>query len=227
MPRTPRRHLVRRSLPLAIAAMLLLSLLTVSPSASAKAVDAGSAADLALTQRLFADLLSAENSAASADLIAANATLLTPDGVYAGPAGLDDYLAAMRAPFADLRFTVDSLQAYGNDTYGRVTIAQWTLTGHVGLVSPAVNLRGMSVVTTASGKIAHLSLHYDRVELASQIEIARYTEMEFARQQPSGGNAQVASGVDSNAPPVAGVQEAPTTDQTSGDMVPISRGNPR
>jgi hypothetical protein len=226
MPRAAAHRLVRRfKLPF-IAAMLLMSLLAVPGGAGAQAVDAGGLDDVALTHRLFNEVLSGGTAAANAGLIADDVTLLTPDGAYAGPAGLDGYLSALRAPFGDLGFDVVNVQAYGNDTYGRVTVAEWTLTGHVGHVSPAVTIRGLSVVTTGNGQIAHITLHYDRVDLASQIEIARYTEMEFARQQPLAGDTQVAS--DGGAPaPVAGVQEAPTTDQTSEDMVPISRGNPR
>jgi hypothetical protein len=227
MPRAAAHQLVRRfKLPF-IAAMLLMSLLAVPVGVGAQAVDAGDSDDVVLTHRLFDEVLSGGSAAASVGLIADDVTLLTPDGAYAGPAGLDAYLSTLRAPFGDLGFKVVSVHAYGNETYGRVTVAEWTLTGHVGQVSPAVTLRGLSVVTTGNGRIAHVSLHYDRVDLASQIEIARYTEMEYARHQPIGGDIQVASDGDASVPPVAGVQEAPTTDQTSEDMVPISRGNPR
>jgi hypothetical protein len=236
-PAAPAHH-VRMFKTLFIAALLLLSLLSATGRATAQMLETGGsgatgpatgtdAATVALTYRLFNELLSAGNSTANADLIAADATLLTPEGAYAGPAGVDTYLAALRAPFADLRFAVTGMQTYGNETYGMVTTVQWTLTGHVGVVSPAVIIEGMSVITTGDGKIAHLAFHYDRAELASQIQVARYTEMEFARSGAPGQSVQVASGDDIYAPPVAGVQQAPVVAPTAEETVPVSRGTPR
>jgi predicted ester cyclase len=170
-------------------------------------------ANVALTYRLFDEVLAGGPSTASADLIAADATLLTPEGHFTGPDGFDTFLATLRAPFMDLRFTVGDV-----DVYGDTVAVRWTMTGRVGGASPAVELTGSSVLEIADGLIVRHGFQYDAIALASQIETAQYTEMELAR---SGAPGQ-------SAPPVAGVREEPVSAPTvvPGEVTPPN-GHPR
>lgn len=174
-------------------------------------------ADVALTYRLFTELLTGGHSTPSADLIAATATLTSPMGEFTGPAGFDAFLVAMQGPFRDLGFAISTVTPYGNETYGQLVIVKWTLTGHVGLASAPVVLDGTSVLTMGNGMVIRHGISYDAIALASQIEVAQYTELEFAR---SGAPGQ-------SAPPVAGVEQAPVAPTVvPGDVTPLN-GHPR
>lgn len=178
---------------------------------------AATSANIRLTYQLFNEVLSAGTAKSSA-LIAADAILISPDGEFAGPAGTDTFLASFRAPFSSLRFHIDRAEVYGHTVSVR-----WTMTARVGAYSAPVVLSGNSVLQIENDQIVRHSIQYDRAELASQVERARYDEMELARHNPA--DAEMAAGGPVYAPPVAGVQAEPTQQPLPTEPdVPV-RGN--
>jgi predicted ester cyclase len=139
--------------------------------------------------RLFTEVLSGGNEAASAELVADIALIHTPKGEFAGYEGLNLFLASLRVSFSATTFEVNDLIVIGD-----IAIARWTMTGtRDGSFAAPVVIEGLSVLGFENGKIVETWMRYDHLDLARQIQSTAYTDMEYTR----------------GAPPVAGVREAP------------------
>jgi predicted ester cyclase len=101
----------------------------------------------------------------------ANAVLHTPDGDYAGLAGMDEYRASLAASFSNLQFSLQNAAQAGN-----LVIASFTMTGintgaYAGLAAncAAISIPGVAMLRLTDGSVAEQWISYDTDLIASQI----------------------------------------------------------
>jgi ketosteroid isomerase-like protein len=152
----------------------------------------GAVGNQGATFRLFRTVFGGDADATAA-IVADTALIRTPEGSFAGVAGLNAFVGRMRAPFVTATFVVNDMAVNGD-----TVMARWTLRGSVSATAGApIVLEGISALQFSDGKIVAGLISYDRMALSQQIEAANYTNMENAR---------------GNALPVLGAQQAPDPD---------------
>ena len=126
----------------------------------------------ALVQHFFDEVMNAGNTAAIADFCVAGS-------MFAG--GLEGQIKAMKTPFPDLSFTVDSMLAESNKVAVRVTVRGTNTGPLVGLpafgrletpVPPtgkSVMHSGMYIFTVSDGKIVSYAAELDQIGLLRQL----------------------------------------------------------
>jgi len=183
MPLHTTLHRVSLIRAVLLAGMLLVSLLGSRADASTGGIplaesggSGGVSGNQGAVYRLFQEVFGGR-AAAGADLIADGALIHTPGGEFRGAAGLNDFVASLRAPFTEATFTVHDMVAEGNTVHVR-----WTMRAIITAGAPIV-VEGLSVLQFDRGTIAETWMSYDRMALAQQIQAASYTNMENARSE--------------------------------------------
>jgi predicted ester cyclase len=176
-PRPRRPLFLNRAM--VIVTLLLISLLVPvaqSVAASPPTLHAGGSgsgsSNEATVSRLFNDVFSGKNAAACAELVAESAVIRTPDGLYTGHVGMNNFVDGLRASFPDASFRVTDMM-----TDGDTVVASWVMTGtqdgafqSIAASGTPVTLNGITILRFELGMIVEEWVAYDRLHLVQQIE---------------------------------------------------------
>jgi steroid delta-isomerase-like uncharacterized protein len=158
---------------LVVAGLMLVSVLGFGglPAAAAPQELSGNEA---ITYLLFQEVLSGGDVELAGKLFSDSAVIHSPDGEYAGTEGVGQFLTALRTPFPDAVFTIESMEAEGD----MITVV-WTMSGtHMGAYRglPAtgadIRLRGLEVLRFDNYLIVEQWSHFNRGNVLNQIELA-------------------------------------------------------
>jgi predicted ester cyclase len=163
-----------------IVTMILISLLFPAPQGVAIAApgfetggSGSGSSNEATVIRLFSDVYSDKNAAACAELVAESAVISTPDGLYTGHVGMNNFVDGFRASFPDASFRVTEMM-----TDGDTVVASWAMTGtqdgafqSIAATGTPVTLHGITILRFEHGMVVEEWVAYDRLHLVQQIEV--------------------------------------------------------
>jgi len=126
-----------------------------------------------LARRVPEEIATAGNTAAVAEVYAADAVEHAPDGDYEGHAAITENMADILAAFPDFEATVDDIVAEGDTVAMRVTL-RGTHEGEFMGVEPtgrSVEIENMVFTRIEDGKITERWLRPDMFGLMSQLGV--------------------------------------------------------
>jgi hypothetical protein len=117
---------------------------------------------------LFGEVLTLDDPDLPARIVDEHARLHTPVGDFRGAAGVSDFAASWRVMLATVRFEVGDLTSEGD-----AVTARWTMHGLAqGTAAVPVRIEGIALIQLRDLRIVEGWMHYDRMDLAQQIDAA-------------------------------------------------------
>jgi len=151
---------------LLVIATLLLTASQLTGGAAAQVLNESLAA------KYFDETLLGRNDSVTARLVASGARIITPEGTFIGPEGIDQFLATLDASFTDLVFVPEEYVVDNN-----VVTINFTITGlHTGdyhgfaPMCAGVAVSGVATLQFDGSVITEQWLTYDRDTLLAQID---------------------------------------------------------